>query len=193
MGMESTSPTPHTQWQPPSWEEVVQQHFGRVYRLAFRLSGNQHDAEDITQDVFIKVFRSLAGLKPGSIEGWLHRITTNVFLDQVRRKKRIRMEYMGEQDTGYADRSELSNPERHFDYQDLDLDIQNALNQLSPQYRVVVVLCDIEGLSYEEIAQTLGIKLGTVRSRLHRGRAKLRVALEDFNPGIPAALSAGGR
>lgn len=189
--METVGQTPHTQWQPPSWEEVVHQHFGRVYRLAFRLSGNQHDAEDITQDVFIKVFRSLAGLKPGSIEGWLHRITTNVFLDQVRRKKRIRMDHMGEEDTGYADRSELNDPERHFDHQNLDLDIQNALNELSAQYRIVVVLCDIEGLSYEEIAQTLGIKLGTVRSRIHRARAKLRIALEHLNPGAAAALAAG--
>lgn len=175
-------PTSATEWQPPTWEAVVQEHFARVYRLAFRLSGKQHDAEDITQEVFIRVFNSLHNFKPGSIEGWLHRITTNVFLDLVRRKKRIRMDPMGEEAAGYADRSDLTDPQRHFDYSNLDLDIQRALNDLAPQYRVVVVLCDIEGLSYEEIAETLGIKLGTVRSRIHRARAKLRVSLKHLTP-----------
>lgn len=179
------------EWHPPSWEEVVQEHFGRVYRLAFRLSGNQHDAEDITQEVFIRVFKSLKNFQPGSIEGWLHRITTNVFLDLVRRKKRIRMDPMGEEAAGYADRSDLNDPQRHFDYRNLDHDIQRALNDLAPQYRIVVVLCDIEGLSYEEIAQTLGVKLGTVRSRIHRARAKLRVSLTHLTPTepLPAAAS----
>ncbi len=164
-------------WNRPTWEEIVQQHFGRVYRLAFRLCGNRSDAEDLTQEVFIRVFKSLDGFKPGSFEGWLHRITTNLFLDQVRRKKRIRMDPMGETDTGFADRSELSSPERSFEHHNLDLDIQAALNELAPEYRAAVVLCDIEGLSYEEIAVTLGIKLGTVRSRIHRARAQLRKSL----------------
>lgn len=174
-------------WRPPTWEEAVQTQFDRVFRLAYRLSGNRQDAEDITQEVFLKVFRSLSTLKPGSIEGWLHRITTNVFLDQVRRQKRIRMDPMGQTDTGFADRSELTNPQRHFEYQNLSSDVQAALNELKIQYRVVVVLCDIEGLSYEEIAQTLGIKLGTVRSRIHRARAKLRVSLAHLEPPRPNA------
>ena len=71
-------------WTPPSWDEVVRAHSGRVYRLAYRLTGNQHDAEDLTQEVFVRVFRSLANYTPGTFEGWLHRITTNLFLDMVR-------------------------------------------------------------------------------------------------------------
>ena len=73
-------------WTPPSWDEVVREHADRVYRLAYRLTGNPHDAEDLTQETFVRVFRSLANYKPGTFEGWLHRITTNLFLDMVRRR-----------------------------------------------------------------------------------------------------------
>ncbi|MGO8937801.1 MAG: sigma-70 family RNA polymerase sigma factor, partial [Mycobacterium sp.] len=76
----------------PSWDELVRQHADRVYRLAYRLSGNQHDAEDLTQETFIRVFRSVKNYQPGTFEGWLHRITTNLFLDMVRRRSRVRME-----------------------------------------------------------------------------------------------------
>ena len=79
-------------WAPPSWDEVVTLHSARVYRLAYRLTGNKHDAEDLTQEVFVRVFRSLSSYTPGTFEGWLHRITTNLFLDIVRRKARIRFE-----------------------------------------------------------------------------------------------------
>jgi hypothetical protein len=74
------------QWVAPSWDEIVRAHSGRVYRLAYRLTGNQHDAEDLTQEVFVRVFRSLASYTPGTFEGWLHRITTNLFLDGARHR-----------------------------------------------------------------------------------------------------------
>src|SRR3954462_8625855 len=74
----------------PSWDDIVRAHSARVYRLAYRLTGNKHDAEDLTQEVFVRVFRSLSSYTPGTFEGWLHRITTNLFLDGVRRKKRVR-------------------------------------------------------------------------------------------------------
>ena len=80
----------------PPWDELVRQHADRVYRLAYRLSGNQHDAEDLTQETFIRVFRSVQNYQPGTFEGWLHRITTNLFLDMVRRRSRIRMEALPE-------------------------------------------------------------------------------------------------
>ena len=74
-------------WAAPSWDEVVRNHGDRVYRLAFRLSGNRADAEDLTQETFVRVFRSLSDFTPGTFEGWLHRITTNLFLDMVRRRR----------------------------------------------------------------------------------------------------------
>ncbi len=72
-----------------AWEQVVEDHSDRVYRLAYRLTGDRHDAEDLTQEVFVRVFRSLHTYSPGTFEGWLHRITTNLFLDQARRKQRV--------------------------------------------------------------------------------------------------------
>ena len=142
--MSSTRPAPREGV--PTWDQVVHEHSGRVFRLAYRLTGNRHDAEDLTQEVFVRVFRSLDSYTPGTFEGWLHRITTNLSLDMVRRRQRIRFD------------------------------------ALSPEFRVAVVLCDIEGLTYEEIAATLGIKLGTVRSRIHRGRVQLREALAHLAP-----------
>jgi RNA polymerase sigma-70 factor (ECF subfamily) len=164
-----------TPWVPPTWDEVVRLHSPRVFRLAYRLTGNRHDAEDLTQDVFVRVFRSLADYQPGTFEGWLHRITTNLFLDGVRRKARIRFDALPED----AERlpGNTPNPANEIDDRLFDPDIQRALDSLPPEFRAAVVLCDIEGLSYEEIAATLDVKLGTVRSRIHRGRAQLRKAL----------------
>ncbi|MBD3784956.1 MAG: RNA polymerase sigma factor SigE [Micrococcales bacterium] len=168
-------------WVPPTWEEVVEQHSARVYRLAYRLTGNVHDAEDLTQDVFVRVFRSLHTYQPGTFEGWLHRITTNVFLDRMRRKQRIRFDALSEESAARLPSRERG-PEQTYHDTHLDDDVQRALDGLSPDFRAAVVLCDIEGLSYEEVAATLGIKLGTVRSRIHRGRAQLREALAHRAP-----------
>lgn len=168
-------------WTPPSWDDVVREHSARVYRLAYRLTGNSHDAEDLTQEVFVRVFRSLSSYTPGTFEGWLHRITTNLFLDMARRKQRIRFEGLGD-DTAARLGDSARSPADAFDDRHLDSDIQAALKALAPEYRAAVILCDIEGLSYEEIAAALGIKLGTVRSRIHRGRAQLRTALEHRRP-----------
>jgi RNA polymerase sigma-70 factor (ECF subfamily) len=169
------------QWTPPTWEEVVRDHSARVYRLAYRLTGNSHDAEDLTQEVFVRVFRSLPSYTPGTFEGWLHRITTNLFLDITRRRQRIRFEGLGEETAAKLSGIEPT-PSQAFDDRHLDHDVAAALADLSPEYRAAVVLCDIEGLTYEEIADALGVKLGTVRSRIHRGRAQLRAALEHRRP-----------
>ena len=158
--------TPPAPWAAPSWDDVVRDHGTRVYRLAYRLTGNRYDAEDLTQEVFVRVFRSLSQYTPGTFEGWLHRITTNLFLDQVRRKARIRFEGLP--------------------------DDAAALDALPPDFRVAVVLCDIEGLTYEEISELLGIKLGTVRSRIHRGRAQLRDSLAHRTPRTAQRLPTGG-
>ncbi len=172
------------EWRPPSWDALVRQHSARVYRLAYRLTGNTHDAEDLTQEVFVRVFRSLSSYTPGTFEGWLHRITTNLFLDMARRRQRIRFEGLGDHAAGLL-RDEEPTPAQAFDARHLDADVQAALEALAPEYRAAVVLCDIEGLSYEEIAATLGVKLGTVRSRIHRGRAQLRTALDHRRPRQP--------
>ena len=177
----------------PTWEDIVRLHSARVYRLAYRLTGNPHDAEDLTQEVFVRVFRSLSSYTPGTFEGWLHRITTNLFLDSARRKQRIHFEGLADEMAHRLPGSEPT-PAQAFDDTHLDDDVQAALKALPPEYRAAVVLCDIEGFSYEEIAVTLGVKLGTVRSRIHRGRAQLRSALEHRRPNavtVPAGASDG--
>jgi RNA polymerase sigma factor (sigma-70 family) len=177
------------EWSLPTWEDIVRTHSARVYRLAYRLTGNPHDAEDLTQEVFVRVFRSLSSYTPGTFEGWLHRITTNLFLDWARRKQRIRFEGLAD-DMAYRLPGSEPTPAEAFDDSHLDDDVQTALKALPPEYRAAVVLCDIEGFSYEEIAATLGVKLGTVRSRIHRGRAQLRTALEHRRPASAEALPA---
>lgn len=180
----------------PAWEDVVRDHGDRVYRLAYRLTGNRHDAEDLTQEVFVRVFRSLSQYTPGTFEGWLHRITTNLFLDGVRRKARIRFDALPD-DAGERLAGREPGPAQAYDDATYDADVQAALDRLPAEFRAAVVLCDIEGLSYEEIADVLGIKLGTVRSRIHRGRAQLREALAHRAPRtgtatrLPVAAGAG--
>lgn len=169
------------EWTPPTWDEVVRDHSARVYRLAYRLTGNPHDAEDLTQDVFVRVFRSLHKFQPGTFEGWLHRITTNLFLDSARRKQKIRFDGLAEGSEERLQAPTLA-PAEQLDEAGLDHDVAAALAALPPEFRAAVVLCDIEGLSYEEIADALGVKIGTVRSRIHRGRAQLRTALAHRSP-----------
>ena len=175
-----------TAWIPPSWDEVVREHGDRVYRLAYRLSGNRADAEDLTQETFVRVFRSLAEYTPGTFEGWLHRITTNLCLDMVRRRQRIRFDALPD-DAGDRLASREAGPEQAYEQANLDPEIQRALDALPADFRVAVVLCDLEQLSYEEIAATLNIKVGTVRSRIHRGRVLLREALAHRAPGMRPA------
>ena len=168
------------EWVTPTWQELVRDHSDQVYRLALRLTGNPYDAEDLTQDVFVRVFKSINSFQPGTLQGWMHRITTNLFLDQARRKQRIRMDALStapEHVWGSATAPE----DLHADAE-LDADVAAALAALKPEYRVAVVLCDIEGLSYEEISQILDLKLGTVRSRIARGRSQLRKALKHRAP-----------
>ena len=160
----------------PSWGELVAEHADGVYRLAYRLSGNQHDAEDLTQETFMRVFRSLDKYQAGTFQGWLHRITTNLFLDMVRHRSKIRMEALPE-DYERVPGTDMT-PEQAYSVANLDPALQSALDNLAPDFRVAVVLCDVVGMSYDEIAETLGVKMGTVRSRIHRGRSQLRAALE---------------
>jgi len=165
----------------PSWAEIVEQHSRRVYRLAYRLTGNPHDAEDLTQEVFVRVFRSLHDYVPDNFEGWLHRITTNLFLDKARRRARIRFDELTPEAAARLTGCAVA-PDQHVTDALFDDDVERALAALPSEFRAAVVLCDVEGLSYDEIAQVLAVKSGTVRSRIHRGRKLLRKALAHRAP-----------
>ena len=161
-----------------TWDDVVRIHAARVYRHAYRLTGNRPDAEDLTQEVFVRVFKHLRSYTSGTFEGWLYRITLNLFLDQVRRRHGIRFEPI-------PDAFHLSTspaPDQHLEYRTFESDVRSALDALAPGYLAAIVLHDVDGLTYDEIAAKLGIRCGTVASRLHRARAQLRNALAHRAP-----------
>jgi len=159
----------------PTWEEIARDHGRFLYTVAYRLTGNHDDAQDLVQEVLLRVRRGLATYQPGSLEGWLSRITTNAFLDDVRRRKRRPLEVvpdLPERTLGVD-----ADPDETIAQTRLPEDVQAALAALPDDFRAAVVLCDVVGLDYAEIARSLDIPSGTVRSRIHRGRALLRKAL----------------
>ena len=159
----------------PTFEYVTRSHGRFIYTVAYRLTGNHDEAQDLVQEVLLRVRRGLASYRPGSMEAWLSRITTNAFLDEVRRKKRRPLDVvpdLPERVTG-VDQEPLD----VLDTSRLPDHIQEALKSLPIEFRSAVVLCDVVGLNYQEIAESLDVPVGTVRSRIHRGRAQLRAML----------------
>jgi len=149
-----------------------------LYTVAYRLTGSDDDARDLVQEVLLRLHRGLATYRPGSLEGWLSRIATNVFLDGVRRRQRRPTDLLPTEPER-AERVLPSSKPAEDAFQDatLSTDIQRALDGLPADFRAAVVLCDVAGLPYQEIAVSLGVPVGTVRSRIHRGRALLREVL----------------
>src|SRR4051794_5700244 len=159
----------------PTWEEVARSHGRFLYTVAYRLTGNREDAEDLVQEVLLRVRRGLETYRPGSLEGGLSRITTNAFLDEVRRRRRrptVALPDDPDRVLVGADDAEAA-----LAATTLPDDVQDAIRALPDDFRAAVVMCDVVGLTYEEIAAELGVPIGTVRSRIHRGRAALRGVL----------------
>jgi RNA polymerase sigma-70 factor, ECF subfamily len=145
-----------------------------MYQVAYRLTGNPDDAADVVQEALLRVRKGLETYQPGSLEGWLARIVTNVFLDEVRRRRRRPTEALPLE----PDRVLPASPAADEASAELSADIQAALTSLPDDFRVAVVLCDVADLPYEDIAVATGVPVGTVRSRIHRGRRMLRTALQ---------------
>lgn len=161
---------------PLTWEEVARVYGRKIYNFAYRLTGNPADAHDLVQEVLLRVRKGLANYQPGSFEGWLWRITRNAFLDDVRKRKRRPTSPLPDEiDRWGAAQSDAADIE--LDRITLGDDIQKALLELPFEFREAVVLCDVVGLSYEEIAQSVAVPVGTVRSRIHRGRKLMRELL----------------
>jgi RNA polymerase sigma-70 factor (ECF subfamily) len=161
---------------PLTWEEVARVYGRKIYNFAYRLTGNSDDASDLVQEVLLRVRKGLASYQPGSFEGWLWRITRNAFLDDIRRKNRRPTAPLPDE----VDRwDRASAPSADIEYGRISIgdDVQKALLELPVEFREAVVLCDIVGLSYEEIAHAVAVPVGTVRSRIHRGRKLLRESL----------------
>jgi RNA polymerase sigma-70 factor, ECF subfamily len=161
---------------------VARSHGRFLYTVAYRLTGNDADAQDLVQEVLLRVRRGLATYRPGSLEAWLSRITTNAFLDEIRRRKRRPTDPLPEDPDRVLAGGE--DPATVLARSTLPDDVQDALRALPDEYRAAVVLCDVVGLPYGEIADQLGVPVGTVRSRIHRGRAALRTALVDHDADV---------
>lgn len=162
---------------PLTWEEVARVYGRKIYNFAYRLTGNPDDAHDLVQEVLLRVRRGLATYQPGSFEGWLWRITRNAFLDDIRRQKRRPTSPLPEEVDRW-DRASAESADVEYARISLGDDIQKALLELPIDFREAVVLCDVVGLSYEEIAQAVAVPIGTVRSRIHRGRKMLKELLD---------------
>ncbi len=188
---DDTAPDPR-----PTWEEVARDHGRTIYNLAYRLTGDPDDAADLAQDVAVRVFRNLHRYQPGTFDGWLYRITKNLFLDRVRRTQRLRVLPLPDGDwrePASPDPTPADLVERRV----LEASLEEGLRDLPATFRLAVVLCDIEGLTYEEIAEVTGWPLGTVRSRIHRGRKALRATVTAATPteddrSAPRAADPGG-
>ncbi|HVZ84290.1 MAG TPA: sigma-70 family RNA polymerase sigma factor [Terracidiphilus sp.] len=171
-----------------AWAELVRTHHRRVYGLCYRFTGNAADAEDLTQDVFLKIYSNLASfdMARGSLQVWITTMTRNLLVDNFRRTRNLRA--TGSLDEGWDEADELrpvdrliaAGPSQHEKAAQKELAkmVQGALAKVSPELREAVILRDLQDMDYKEIAQVLGIPEGTVKSRISRGRAELARLLE---------------
>lgn len=171
-----------------AWSELVRAHHRKVYSLCYRFTGSGTDAEDLTQDVFVKIYANLTSFDTsrGSLQVWITTMTRNLLVDHFRRTKNLRATDSldaGWDETGElrpVDRLESRGPTQHdmAAKREIAKMVQNALAQVSPELREAVILRDLQDMDYKEIAQVLNIPEGTVKSRISRGRAELARLLE---------------
>ncbi|MDQ2680573.1 MAG: sigma-70 family RNA polymerase sigma factor [Candidatus Eremiobacteraeota bacterium] len=173
---------PPTAEQAAFLEKAIEQYGKATYNFAFRLTRNEADARDLSQDAFIRVYRAWRSFQPGtSFLSWIYRIVTNLHRDELRRKKGRFQEELPEdnapQEFG-GERPLAVSPIEDYVEGQLSEPLSKSLEMLSADQRQVVILADIEEYSYQEIAEIMGCSIGTVRSRLHRARALLRRLLQ---------------
>lgn len=165
---------------------LVEKYQSQVYNLTLRMLGNSQDAEDSTQETFLLAWKAIPGFKGGSFRAWLLRIASNACTDVLRSRKGRRVDSL---DATFPEfnpiPSELESPEDHALRQEVAELIAGQLLRLSEDQRLVVTLADLQGLSYEEIAQVMNCSLGTVKSRLSRGRSNLRDLLLEYKEHLP--------
>ncbi|MDX1638766.1 MAG: sigma-70 family RNA polymerase sigma factor [Balneolaceae bacterium] len=168
------------------FEEEIIPHLDALYNFALRLTSDPNDAEDLVQDTIVKAYRFFSSYEKGTnAKAWLFRILKNSYINNYRKqsKQPNQVDY-DEVATFYetirAERTDTSDLEDRMFRELIDDDISDALEQLPEDFRTVVLLCDVEGFTYEEIANMLDVPIGTIRSRLHRGRNLLKAELMDY-------------
>lgn len=168
------------------FEEEIIPHLDALYNFALRLTSDPNDAEDLVQDTIVKAYRFFSSYEKGTnAKAWLFRILKNSYINNYRKKSKQpnQVDY-DEVATFYetirAERTDTSDLEDRMFRDLIDDDISNALEELPEDFRTVVLLCDVEGFTYEEIANMLDVPIGTIRSRLHRGRNLLKAQLMEY-------------
>jgi RNA polymerase sigma-70 factor (ECF subfamily) len=163
-----------------AWAEIVRQFSRRIYNLAYRFTSSHAGAEDLTQEVFIRVYRSLDQYDSslGDLSNWLMRLARNLIIDDYRKRQRTPTDSSDDlSDHEYRIRTSTDSPQRALERQERRLQVLAAINKLSPDLRECVILRDIEERSYQEIVDLLRIPEGTVKSRINRGRIELAKVL----------------
>ena len=160
-----------------AWEEIVQTYSRRIYNLAYRFTSRADSAEDLTQEVFIRVYKSLEQYNPkqGDLQNWLMRLARNLIIDDYRKRQRAPQDEAADdlESHQYHLRAAGGTVQREMERRELGIQVQAGIDKLSPDLRTCVILRDIEELSYQEIVDLLRIPEGTVKSRINRGRIEL--------------------
>jgi RNA polymerase sigma-70 factor (ECF subfamily) len=183
-----------------AFNRLVLEYQTPVYNLAYRIMGEGDSAADATQEAFISAYKHIRHYRGGSFKAWLMRIVTNACYDELRRRKRrpaASLDALAVVPEGPDAEAEAllvsrdESPEDRVQRRELAHEIQNCLNRLPEDMRVVVIMCDVQGMDYAEIAEGVGVALGTVKSRLSRARARLRDCLQHVRELLPAAYRLG--
>ena len=180
-----------------AWSALLETHTRKIYNLCYRFTGRPSESEDLTQEVFIKIFQTLRTYDPsqGSFSTWLYRVARNHLVDHYRRTKKDRLTAsLDDEATGFREEtpSTEAGPSSHVEARERKELLQRALERLSPDLREAVVLRDLQDLDYAEIAQVLGVPEGTVKSRINRGRLELARVLKRMEQMKGPAQAAGG-
>ncbi len=168
---------------PSAFNRLMAQHENRMYAVALRMCANREDAQDCLQEAMLRVYRAIGSFKGQStFSTWVYRITMNTCLDELRRKKNRQNTSLDNLvDMGWSPTDGGAGPEKQALMREMREKMHGAIRELPDDMRAAVVLRDIQGFSYDEIAQMLGINVGTIKSRISRGREKLREKLKEYS------------
>jgi len=172
-----------------AFNQLVERYQRMIFNLALRMLGNAEAAEDATQDTFLSAYKAVAKFRGGSFKAWILRIAANSCHDKIRSARRARvtsLDNLMEISGDFIADNGAESPEDYALRRELGRFLNEGLACLPEDQRLVVILCDIQGLSYEEISEATGSSLGTVKSRLNRGRARLRYFLMQRRELLPA-------
>ena len=167
-----------------AFERLFHEHQDRVYRIAFRMMNSQEDAQDLTQEIFLKAYQKISKFKfRSAFSTWLYRLAVNICIDELRKRKPvdtipITEDAVSQDKLAAYSTVDAYTPEDHAISKDRERQVWDAINSLKEKERAIIILRDIEGLSYKEIAEVFKCSLGRVKSRLHEARQKLKAVLE---------------